>query len=185
VGKYHFTYQTTNLINGKIYVGVHSTYNIDDDYLGSGKFLKLAIKKYGKSNFQKVILNLFNTIEEAYVEESYLVDSKFISNPKVYNATVGGNGGYKGGNGGEWTPTRRRKCSERFKGRNNVNWKGLWVTPLGTFNSSREAAKVNNISKSTLIARCRGFVWQYPKNKGKYKQSVYSKGFTFVENCGS
>lgn len=48
---YHIVYETTNLINGKIYRGVHSTNNINDGYLGSGIKFGRALKKYGKSNF--------------------------------------------------------------------------------------------------------------------------------------
>ena len=40
-------YQTTNLINNKIYIGKHQTSDLDDGYLGSGKLLLQAIKKYG------------------------------------------------------------------------------------------------------------------------------------------
>lgn len=43
---YGFIYITTNLINGKKYIGQKKGYN--DTYLGSGKILKLAIKKYGR-----------------------------------------------------------------------------------------------------------------------------------------
>lgn len=57
--KYHFLYQTTNLINGKIYVGIHST-----DDLGSGIALINAIKKYGKENFEREILEFSNTRDE-------------------------------------------------------------------------------------------------------------------------
>ncbi len=47
-------YKTTNLINGKIYIGQDS--NNNPTYYGSGKLLKIAIKKYGKENFKKEIL---------------------------------------------------------------------------------------------------------------------------------
>ena len=48
---YHFLYKTTNLINNKYYYCVHSTKNLNDGYLGSGKYLKRSINKYGKENF--------------------------------------------------------------------------------------------------------------------------------------
>jgi len=44
----HYNYITTNKINGKQYVGAHSTNNINDGYLGGGKAIKLAKKKYRK-----------------------------------------------------------------------------------------------------------------------------------------
>lgn len=46
----HFIYKTTNKTNNKIYIGVHSTNDIDDGYLGSGIALKYAIK-----NTEKII----------------------------------------------------------------------------------------------------------------------------------
>jgi hypothetical protein len=47
-------YKTTNLINGKIYIGQDS--NDNKNYLGSGLKLKRAIKKYSKENFIKEVI---------------------------------------------------------------------------------------------------------------------------------
>jgi len=54
-------YITTNLINGKQYVGDHSTNKIYDTYLGSGSGILNAIKKYGKENFKREILEQFKS----------------------------------------------------------------------------------------------------------------------------
>jgi len=49
-------YKTTNLLNGKTYVGIHKTNDLEDGYLGSGIALLVAIRKYGKFNFKREIL---------------------------------------------------------------------------------------------------------------------------------
>lgn len=50
---YYTVYRTINLVNGKTYIGRHSTNDISDSYLGSGSRIKSAISKYGSENFVK------------------------------------------------------------------------------------------------------------------------------------
>lgn len=90
--KYHIIYKTTNLINGKIYVGMHSTDNLNDGYLGSGWILKQAIKKYGKENFKREVLLVLSNRKEAREVEALLVDTEFIASPNTYNLQEGGMG---------------------------------------------------------------------------------------------
>ena len=87
---FHFTYQTKNLVNGKTYIGVHSTTDINDGYVGSGVALKRAIRKYGKINFISQILDYFDSKEEAYEEEKFLVCKKWVKSNDNYNLLVGG-----------------------------------------------------------------------------------------------
>lgn len=54
--KFHFIYKTTCIITNRFYIGMHSTENLEDGYIGSGKFLWYSIKKYGKENHKCEIL---------------------------------------------------------------------------------------------------------------------------------
>ena len=87
---YHFVYQTKNLVNGKTYIGRHSTNNLDDGYLGSGTLLKRAIKKYGKENFQCIHMCYFDTYQEAVEEEKFLVTKEYCAKDDNYNIVEGG-----------------------------------------------------------------------------------------------
>jgi hypothetical protein len=95
--KYHLIYKTTNLANNKIYIGAHSTNNIDDGYLGSGKMLNSAIKKYGVENFKKEVLYMFHSPEEMFEKEKEIVTEEFVSRSDVYNIVTGGFGGFNKG----------------------------------------------------------------------------------------
>jgi len=88
--KYHFVYKTINNINQKEYIGVHSTNNMSDDYLGSGDAIKNAIKKYGKENFTRTILKVFQDELSAFEYEGILVNENYINRCDTYNMIVGG-----------------------------------------------------------------------------------------------
>lgn len=62
-------YKTTNLVNGKQYIG-KDTHN-NPNYLGSGTLLRLAIRKYGKQNFKKEILEECSSKEQLSIREEY------------------------------------------------------------------------------------------------------------------
>lgn len=89
---YYTIYKTTNLVNGKFYVGKHQTKNLNDQYLGSGKVLKAAIEKYGKRNFSKQILFVFDTEAEMNAKEAEIVTEEFCKDS--YNLCLGGHGGF-------------------------------------------------------------------------------------------
>jgi hypothetical protein len=89
---YHYVYKTINLITNKVYIGAHSSDELDDGYLGSGKALKDAIQKHGKDNFQRVILEMFETREQAFRREAEIVTEEFIKEDTNYNMCPGGLG---------------------------------------------------------------------------------------------
>jgi group I intron endonuclease len=82
-------YKTVNAINGKFYIGQDT--NNNPKYLGSGTLIKLAIKKYGRENFQKEILEYCSTQEELNEKEKYWIkETKAIK--LGYNLAEGGFG---------------------------------------------------------------------------------------------
>lgn len=90
----HYVYITTNLTNGKKYVGKHSFKCLNNQYLGSGHGLKAAIKKYGRESFLKEIISVHETEDEAYEAENILIETlDAVRNPLFYNRTKGGRGG--------------------------------------------------------------------------------------------
>jgi hypothetical protein len=92
--RFHFIYRTTNLINGRYYLGMHSTNRIDDGYLGSGKRLYYELNKYGRNNFKFEILEQFTSREKLVQAEISLITEQDVSNSNCLNLKLGGSGGF-------------------------------------------------------------------------------------------
>lgn len=88
----HYLYEIKNKINDKIYIGAHSTLDIDDGYMGSGKAITAAIEKHGRDNFTKTIIEYFDSRENLLEKEKNIVNSDFVVRRDTYNLTIGGQG---------------------------------------------------------------------------------------------
>ena len=101
----YIVYLTTNLINNKIYIGVHGTENPNewDHYLGCAVFdnvpnsynkrqtpFQCAVAKYGPKNFHRKTLRVFDNLQDALDLERWLVCPSFIERTDTYNITLGG-----------------------------------------------------------------------------------------------
>ena len=113
----HRIYMTTNLINGKKYVGRCSKdERWEDGYLGSGVFLKQAIKKYGRDNFKREILQELSpesSLREAIeAEKSWLARLNCKNSPEFYNMSndTGGMGA-----GDNHSAETKKKISDKMK----------------------------------------------------------------------
>ena len=90
---YGYVYKTTNLINNKIYIGVHKKQFFDKYYLGSGKMLRRAIRKYGRKNFKCEVLEWCSNKATLFSREQYWVAFYNSKDPAVgYNIVDGGGG---------------------------------------------------------------------------------------------
>lgn len=93
--KIYIVYKTTCLINLEIYVGVHSTYDLDNDcYFGSGKYLLASLNKYGIWNFEREVLYIYHSEKVAYAREKYIVSHEFLEREDTMNLKLGGYGGW-------------------------------------------------------------------------------------------
>lgn len=111
--KFYGIYKITNLVNGKMYVGQHVTSDLDDGYMGSGKIIKHALKKYGRESFRKEWLGFYEDQEELNYMERVFADQTWVDRSDTYNLVLGG-----GAVGGlRHTAEARQKISEAFKGR--------------------------------------------------------------------
>ena len=86
--KYHYLYVTTPDSTGEIYVGIHSTLELDDGYSGSGDEVRKC-KDCGVK-LDTTVLEFFRTREEALAMERYVVNAKFLVESGVLNKTIGG-----------------------------------------------------------------------------------------------
>lgn len=86
-------YKITNKINGKFYIGVHKTEDFErSSYMGSGPLIRKAVRKYGKVEFIRESLFVYQDKEEAYEKERSLINCE---DPLSYNLKEGGIGGWE------------------------------------------------------------------------------------------
>jgi group I intron endonuclease len=170
-------YQTTNICNSKIYIGVHKLTNTSGSrqYLGSGKALKTAFAKYGRENFTRITLAEFSCAEEAYLAEAEMVTEKFINRPDTYNMCLGGRGGVGYIKGRIYTAETRAKLSAASKGNKSMLGKKhteetkdkIRIANTGKEFSEQRKAKISSANKGRIVSE-----------ETKQKLSIAGKGNT-------
>lgn len=148
-----YIYKTTNLINGKTYVGQYTDLsNSFETYLGGGKLIRAAIKKYGKQNFKKEII-LQGTFKREFLDElerHYIQLYSPAETPNSYNLDKGGN-------------SSNKSCKKVYQ----YSLDGKFITE---YNSPAEAAKSVNTTATAMRnilqkgISSKGFIWTYDTN---------------------
>jgi hypothetical protein len=160
----HYIYKTTCNVTGRYYVGMHSAYNLEDGYMGSGKRLRHSIRKYGVENHTKEILEFLPTREELVLREIEIVTKELVGNPMCMNLREGGTGGF--------TPEQQKlnaiKSNEKQKIlRENDS---EWVIKISGIRSDSQK-KVYSEGKSGLC----GYSWTGKKHTAETKQLMSEK----------
>ena len=158
----HFTvYRTTNTVNGRTYIGLHETQDLQDGYLGSGKAIRGAIKKYGRESFKKEILFVFDNREDMLAKERELVDCR---DPNTYNIR----------SGGQQTPPESRICRkgqpcpqstrEALRIHNTGSKKPKWV---GEKISASHKKRLATPEGKALMSRVAKIQWADPERRAR------------------
>jgi group I intron endonuclease len=164
MGNFMIIYKTTNLINGKFYVGQDSKNNLE--YYGSGNLLKRAIEKHGKENFIKETLEVCSTQEELNEREKYWI-KETKAQELGYNIADGGTGG------NTYTEETKQRVSKLLKGR--------YVSPETI--EKRKRTRAQNPEKYKLTEERKREIGDFHRGKEiseeqKQKNSERMKNFT-------
>jgi hypothetical protein len=90
--KFHFIYRTENIKTGRYYIGMHSTSDINDGYLGSGSLLKKSVQYHGREYHERTILEYCSSREELMIREGEIINDDVLNDPKCMNISPGGGG---------------------------------------------------------------------------------------------
>jgi hypothetical protein len=92
--KYHYIYKITR-DDGKYYIGLHSTDNLDDGYFGSGQVLWHSIRAHGKEKHSMEILEFFDSRDAINEREKQLVSLEEVKSRECLNLRCGGSYAYR------------------------------------------------------------------------------------------
>jgi len=185
---------TINKINKKKYIGQHTKFN--DNYLGSGKLIQLAIKKYGEDNFERKILGYAYTLEELNAKEIYFIQYyNAVNSKEFYNIHVGGKGGDTFSGKTELEKADfRKKMSSVTKGENNgmfgKNHKAISRYKMKiTRNANRDKYKFSseefkNKMSAVTKGKNNGMYGKHHSENSKINMSINSKGKTLGKKNG-
>lgn len=166
---YGYIYKTINLLNGMIYIGQKKSPKfLGNAYLGSGKLLRKAVKKYGHDNFRVELLESIESQEDMDTQEIFWI--------QYYNATDH-NVGYNISEGGfvnrtmvgENNPFYGKHHTDKTNQINSEKHKGKTAWNKGLDKSDPRVAKY--AVKLHKCTHARGRIWIYKDN---YSKMVYS-----------
>ena len=172
------TYKITCIITGKYYIGSHKTDNIDDGYMGSGRFIRQSISVYGIENHVKEILGVFDTRKESIdLEHKLIKQKKKLEKEMCLNITNGGSSSDKINSEGKNVYIRTPKTLELNR---LAGIKGSEVLSNKKKSDPKYAQEISEkLSKSVkkyYETHSGSFTGKHHSEETKYKMSQSKKG---------
>lgn len=141
--KHHYIYKITR-VDGRYYIGMHSTDNLDDGYFGSGKLIIRSIKKHGKEKHIKEIIEHLPSREALKLREKELVNEELLDDKLCMNIRIGGEGG--------WDHVPRDVVLSNLSKRNK-GWSDYNKSDIARKTSSKNARLLNERLRSGILPR--------------------------------
>jgi hypothetical protein len=177
--KYHFIYKTTDIRNGNFYIGMHSTNDLNDGYVGSGKRLKHLIYKHGKKIFNMEILEFLPNRKSLRERESEIVNSDLLLEDKCMNLKPGGYGGFNNDEHQlKCSQAAGKKHSERMK--NDEEYRKEYSKKISEANKRRyyEGNLTQFIENGKLVWKGRTHSEETKKKLSEQRKNKYGIGET-------
>lgn len=143
---YGYIYLTTNIVNGKFYIGKRVKREFDKQYIGSGVHLKSAISKYGRDKFTCIIIDTAQSKEELNNKERFYIEATE-AKKYGYNIASGGDGGFTVRH--KWSNSDKHKISESLKQTyKDAKSTGKQICRMGKVTSDETKSKIRTRLKS-------------------------------------
>ena len=154
--KFHYIYKTTCIITERFYIGMHSTDNLEDGYVGSGKRLWHSINKHGKENHVCQILEFLPDRKSLAEREKEIVNIELIGEELCMNLKLGGEGGLS-----------NKEHTDKFHEGGSRYMKEKWKNPLFK-------KYMSNVISNQRILEYKNGTRDNP-NKGHWNGKVHSE----------
>lgn len=173
-----FVYLTTNLVNGKIYIGQHIG-ELNDEYLGSGTCFLAALQKYGRENFKRKILRVCFSQHELSVWEHVYIKKYHSQDPKIgYNIADGDV------NTSEYNPAKLTEVREKISNSQKEFWKNHPEEKI-KLSKRRKGVKSSQETKKKLSISHKGIKrtddWKRKISESNSGEKHWAYGKTFTE----
>lgn len=144
---YGFIYTTENNINEMKYIGQKKFIKGWKYYLGSGVDFKKDIKKYGRKNFIRSIVEIAYSEQELnHLEQQWIVNHNAVESKNYYNIADGGHSNPMAGKSKEEIKRiHKKRCMEV-----------ICLNDNGIYSGAVEAGEKLNVPISSITSCCKG-----------------------------